>query len=390
MAFGECHSRKTEGRRDHFMPLNPRLVKESFAAVENAGHTASAYFYGRLFAEDPRLRALFPAALDVQRDRLLSALTRIVWSLDNPTELDDYLARLGRGHRRFGVAADHYPAFGRALAATVRTFCGQEWDRELREAWETTYELISEAMVRAAEQTPDDTPPWSVGEVVAHTMAAPDIAVLTVRPAKPLPYEAGQYLPVQTPRWPRTWRPYSPAGAPRPDGLLRLHVRAVPGGWVSGALVRHTAVGDTLLLGTPTGKMTYDHTRRDLLCIAGGTGLAPLKAIVERAIATGDRRAIYLFCCVRRSRDLYDTADLTRLERLHPWLRVIPVVADEPGFDGLNGHPSEVVPRFRDWTGHDVYVCGPDAMVGATVTALRDADVPAARIHHDPPISGAA
>lgn len=372
------------------MPLNPRLVKESFAALENAGREATAYFYGRLFAEDPRLRGLFPAALDVQRDRLLSALTRIVWSLDNPTELDDYLAKLGRGHRRFGVAPEHYPAFGRALAATVRTYCGMEWDRELREAWESAYDLLSEAMIRAAEQTPDDAPPWWVGEVVGHTMPAPDIAMLTIRTAAPLPFEPGQYLPVQTPRWPCTWRPYSPAGAPRPDGLLRLHVRAVPGGWVSGALVRHTAVGDTLLLGTPTGTMTYASSGRDLLCVAGGTGLAPLKAIVEQAIADAGRRAIYLFCCVRRAADLYDAADLTRLERVHPWLRVIPVVAEEPGFDGLHGHPDEVVPRFRDWTDHDVYVCGPEAMVGATVTALRAADVPEDRIHHDPLISGAA
>lgn len=367
------------------MPLDPRLVKESFAAVDDAGPAATAYFYGRLFAENPRLRGLFPAALDVQRDRLLGALTRVVWSLDNPTELDDYLARLGRGHRRFGVTAEHYPAFGRALAATVRTFCGGEWTPELREAWERAYELMSSAMIRAAEQTPDDSPPWWVGEVVGHTMATPDIAVVTVRPATPLPYEAGQHVPVQSPRWPRTWRSYSPAAAPRPDGLLPLHVRAVPGGWVSGALVRHTAVGDTLLLGTPSGHMTYRETGRDLLCVAGGTGLAPIKAIVERAIADGSRRAIYLFCCVRRARDLYDAADLARLERLHPWLRVIPVVSEEPGHDGLRGLPSDVVPRFRSWTDHDVYVCGPDPMVDATVTSLHAAGVPTDHIHHDNP-----
>lgn len=372
------------------MSLNPRLVKESFADLENAGAAATAYFYGRLFAEKPHMRGLFPAALDVQRDRLLSALTRIVWSLDNPLELEDYLARLGRGHRQYGVSPDHYPAFGRALTATVRTFCGGKWDRETAEAWDAAYELISAAMIRAAERTPEDTPPWWEAEVVGHATPAPDIAALTIRPAVALPYEPGQSLPVQSPRWPCTWRPYSPAGAPRSDGLLRLHVRAVPGGWVSGALVRHTTAGDTLRLGAPTGAMTYRPSERDLLCVAGGTGLAPLKAIVEQAIADGRRRAIYLFCCVRRSADLYDTADLTRLEKLHPWLRVIPVVSAEPDYDGLHGHPDEVVPRFRDWTGHDVYVCGPDAMVGATVTALHEAGVPADRIHHDPLISGAA
>src|SRR4051794_8263987 len=61
------------------MSLNPRLVKESFAVIEPVADKAAAYFYGRLFAQSPLLRAMFPPAMDMQRDRLFSALTRIVW-----------------------------------------------------------------------------------------------------------------------------------------------------------------------------------------------------------------------------------------------------------------------------------------------------------------------
>ncbi|MGH3243628.1 MAG: FAD-binding oxidoreductase, partial [Spirillospora sp.] len=117
---------------------------------------------------------------------------------------------------------------------------------------------------------------------------AGDLAVLTLRPERPLPFRAGQHVTVQTPRWPRVWRPYWIANAPRPDGTLRLHVRALPGGWVSGALVRHTAPGDTVLLGPATGPMALDpRSERGLLLIGGGTGLAPMKALAEQAVTTG-------------------------------------------------------------------------------------------------------
>ncbi len=68
-------------------------------------------------------------------------------------------------------------------------------------------------------------PPWWAAEVTGHDRRAADLAVLTLRPERTLPFAAGQHVTVQTARWPRVWRPYSIANAPRPDGTLRLHVR---------------------------------------------------------------------------------------------------------------------------------------------------------------------
>lgn len=113
------------------MSLNPRLVKESFALVEPVADKAAAYFYGRLFAESPHLRGMFPPAMDIQRDRLFSALTRIVWSLDSPDSLSPFLDRLGRDHRKYGVVAQHYTAVGNALLATVRRFAAEIWNPEI-------------------------------------------------------------------------------------------------------------------------------------------------------------------------------------------------------------------------------------------------------------------
>ncbi|MFG1755078.1 globin domain-containing protein [Streptosporangium sandarakinum] len=365
------------------MSLNPRLVKESFAVIEPVADRAAAYFYGRLFAVNPHMRGMFPPAMDAQRDRLFGALTRIAWSIDGPDGMAPFLGRLGRDHRKYGVLTEHYAVVRDALLATVRHFAAEVWTPEVERAWEAAYAVAADFMIKAAEADAGVSPAWWLAEVTGHELRTPDVAVLTLRPAQPLPYLPGQHVSVQTPRWPRVWRPFSIANAPRPDGTVRLHVRAVRGGWVSGALVRHTRAGDTLMLGPASGSMAPPVSGRDVLCVAGGTGLAPLKAIIEHVIASGRRSGIHLLYGARRAAELYDLPDLVRMESEFPWLRVLPVVSDEPGHDGVRGTVGEVLDRFPSWAGHEVYVCGPPAMVGDAVRRLRRGGVPLTDIHRD-------
>ena len=363
--------------------LNPRVIKESFALIEPYAENSAAYFYARLFAENPRLRALFPPSLSAQYGRLFRSVTTMVWSIDSPESLTEFLSRLGRDHRRFGIDAGHYEAMGRALLATLRRYAGDSWTDEMETAWAAAYRAASQIMMRAAEEDAD-LPPWWTAEVVAHERRTPDIAVLTVRPAQRLPYHAGQHVPVQAARWPREWRTYSIACAPG-DDLLRFHVRALPAGWVSGALVRHTAVGDTLLLGRAAGSMTLDPgSDRDVLCVAGGTGLGPLKAIAEEALRSRPTRRVVLLCGARTRADLYDLPALRALGERRPALRVVPVVSGDPHFDGERGRVSEALGHGDELTDPDVYVAGPAPMVARTVENLRGRGVPLERIHHDP------
>ncbi|MFD0689465.1 globin domain-containing protein [Actinomadura fibrosa] len=386
------------------MPTDPRKLKETFSRLERHSGEAAEYFYGRLFAEDPRLRALFPPAMGAQRGRLLHALTRIVWSQDSPADLDAYLARLGRDHRKYGVRPEHYPAVGTALLATLRAFAAGSWSPEAEAAWAAAYRRAADVMIEAAERDAAALPPWWVAEVAAHERRAGDLAVLTLRPGRPLPFSAGQYVTVQTARWPRVWRPYSIANAPRRDGTLRLHVRAVPAGWVSGALVRHTRPGDTVLLGPAQGAMTLDpESERDLLLIGGGTGLAPVKALAEQAVRSETRREVRLLVGARTEADLYDLHDLTMLAAAHPALTVVPVLSetqpprsrpagsafadvspeDVPSAEAMRGDLPDVLDRFDGWDEHDVYVAGPTEMIRRTVTVLQALGVPLTRVHHD-------
>jgi len=362
-------------------------IKETFERTAAAGDDAAAYFYAALFLRRPGLRELFPPAMDEQRDRLLVALTRIVESLSTPEEMASYLTQLGRDHRKYAVEPSMYETVGEALITTLRTFSGNAFTAEAEAAWTQAYTAASAIMIRASEEDAVSTPAFWTAEVVEREQRSPGIAVLTLAPDQELRYEAGQHLTVQTPRWPRVWRPYSIACRPREDGLIRLHVRAVPGGWVSSALVSRTEVGDELILGPPLGTMTLQHAAdRDLLCVAGGTGLSPLKAITEQVIkesAAGHRRRVFLFYGARHRKELYDLRDMWRLADAYDGLQVTPVTSDDPAFDGMQGNVGRVAARYVPHRDCEAYLSGPSSMVRETLRVLSKAGIPPERIHFD-------
>ena len=162
--------------------------------------------------------------------------------------------------------------------------------------------------------------------------------------------------------------------------------RAVSGGWVSTALVRHTEPGSALVLGPPLGTMSLAQAgNRDLLCIAGGTGLTPVKAIIEQAIresATTPRR-IYLYYGARRRQELYDLPDLWRLEDAYQGFQLIPVTSDDPAFDGMQGNVGRVAARYMPYGECEAYVAGPQEMVRETTRVLARAGLDREHIHFD-------
>jgi NAD(P)H-flavin reductase/hemoglobin-like flavoprotein len=366
--------------------IGPRLVKESFTRIISAGPAAMEFFYAQLFAVSPRARSLFPLSMTAQRERFFAALARLIWNLDDPPRRTEILTRLGREHRRFGVTEAHYAPFIATLLYTAEHYTGSDWTPETASAWRAALDDMVRTMQAAAEDDARTSPPWWIGEIVSHELRARDVAVLRLRPSEPLPYQAGQYVPVQVTKWPRVWRPYSIATAPRPDGLIELHVRAVPGGMVSNTLVYHSNVGDCVLLGAADGSMTLSESDKDLLCVAGGTGLAPIKAIIEQALArqwSGRPRKVTLFFGARQQFDLYDLDDLQLLEAACASFRVIPVLSDEPGYSGRTGTLPDVLSNLDLFENAEAYVCGPAAMVSRT-TALLAASIPGSQLHHDP------
>ncbi|MGE7434986.1 globin domain-containing protein [Kitasatospora sp. NPDC001175] len=369
------------------------LIRSCLAVVEPVADRATAHFYALLFLRDPEIRALFPAAMDLQRDRLFRTLLTAVRDAADPAVLAGYLAPLGRSHRKYGTLSGHYGPVGECLVAALERYCGSHWTAEAELAWRRAYGQVARVMSDAAEQAAKTSPPWWQAEIVAHRLSTPDIAVLTLRPDQAYPYRAGQYTALETPWWPRVWRHYSFAAAPRPDGLLTIHVKAVQAGWVSNALVRRAAPGDVLRLGPAEGGMVLDHADgADLLCVGGGTGIAPVTALVEELAAHGTRgRSVEVFYGARRHTELYGLDALRRLARGNPWITVRPVLSQESGGAGAeSGELPDAIARRGPWSGHAAYLSGPPAMVRRTAAALRRSGVLAERIHHDLPGEPAA
>lgn len=367
------------------MTINPRLVKESLQVIDPIADTVVGHFYAVLFMIDPALRDLFPASMAAQRDRLLQALLHIGRNVDDLPGLTPYLEQLGRDHRKYGVLPEHYQSVGTALMTALARYTGEHWTPELAESWSEAYQIGATVMLRAAHAADAATPAVWTAEVTRHELRGPDIAILTLVPDQPFPYRAGQYLSIQTPMWPRVWRHYSIANAPRADQSLEIHVRAVPAGWVSNALVHYTRVGDRILLGPAMGSMLLSpNSTLPALAIGGGTGISPIKALIEEMAGQRYPRTMRVFFGVRRLNDLYDLDALTRLAFQHRWLAVAPVVSDEIMYPGLRGPVVETALTLGPWYGHDVFLAGPPAMLQGGLPALDQAGIVRSSIRFDP------
>jgi NAD(P)H-flavin reductase/hemoglobin-like flavoprotein len=354
-------------------------MRANFAKAAATGDEAPLYFYSHLFLSHPETRALFPVSMAHQRDRLFAALGDVIARVDDLEALLPILQQLGRDHRKFGTVAAHYPAVGASLLATLEHF-DDEWTPELAKSWSEAYDVVATVMIDAAEAAAED-PAWWEADVVGHERRTIDVAVLQIRPRARYDYSAGQSVSLETDLRPKLWRYYSPANAPRPDGLMEIHVKARDGGPVSSALVRRVGVGDVLRLGPPVGHLVlHDDSDRDLLLVAGGLGLAPLKALVDHVARKGPPRRVDLFAGFRTEDQIYDRADLQRLVQEHPWLTVTFAVSEDKVSGLEHGDIGDVVLRHGPWNSREICVAGPAVMVEDTVSRLVGSGVPAQRI----------
>ncbi len=361
-----------------------RLIRDSYAQIQPRSGEVAQFFYAMLFAIAPGTRELFAANMEVQRSRFWRALLHIVQNVDRPDELVPFLRQLGRDHRKFGVLAQHYDVMGTALVTALKQYAGSAWTPQVERAWMDAYGLIAKTMLEAADA--DAGPAWWTARVIDHQRLTWDLAVVRVSPDRPVPYRAGQYVSVEIPQRPRLWRYLSPANAPRPDGAIEFHIRAVPGGSVSRSIVGHSQVGDTWRIGAPMGVMTVDRdSGRDVVMVAGGTGTAPMRAILEELSQWGENPQVTMFAGGRSRADLPDLETLYAMTATNPWLRVVPVVETSPRMAGFErGTLADVVTRFGAWADRDVLICGSPAMIRATVSRMLVAGTPLDRITYDP------
>ncbi|MGC4867458.1 FAD-binding oxidoreductase [Micromonospora sp. DT53] len=310
-----------------------------------------------------------------------TALGRLLVGGDAPASRAALLLVLGRAYRHFDLLP-HATTIGDALLATVARHTRPLWTPRHTLAAERALCRATRALCRAAAQA-ENGPAWWHVQVIGHDRPSPDIATLTVRPWRRLPFQPGQAVPVCTPRLPGHWRWLSLANAPRADGTVELHVRAVPAGTVSHRLVHEVRPDELLWLGPPrdTGLSLDPASTSDLLLVAGGTGLAPLRALVEQVATAPNGRRVTLIVGARTFTDLYDATALDKLQCAHDWLTIVPALSNDPCAEPAERGDALTIALEHHQPGQDIYLCGPPAMLVDARARLLARSNSAGRIH---------
>ena len=202
------------------------------------------------------------------------------------------------------------------------------------------------------------------------TKPAPDVAIVRLKlPANDrMQYLPGQYVDLLLPDGRR--RSFSLATAPDDDAMLELHIRRVPGGYFTNKLFDEYKGREILRLEGPLGSFYLrEESAKPIILLAGGTGFAPIKAIVEHALHHRHTRPMHLYWGARAKGDLYLPELPGRWQAALPDFRYTPVLSEPAADDAWQGRTGlvhqAVLDDFADLSSYQVYACGGPLMIDA-------------------------
>jgi CDP-4-dehydro-6-deoxyglucose reductase, E3 len=214
---------------------------------------------------------------------------------------------------------------------------------------------------------PVKTMPCRVQEL---NKVAEDVMVMRLKlPANErLQFIAGQYVEFLLPEGKR--RAFSLANAPHEDDLLELHVRHIPGGNFTAQIFSTMKVKDILRFEGPLGTFRLrEESDKPMVMVAGGTGFAPIKALIEHAIHSRITRPIALYWGAKNRAELYLPDLPVQWAAAYPHITYVPVLSEPLPGDNWSGRTGfvhqAVLEDFADLSDHQAYVCGAPVMVEA-------------------------
>lgn len=223
--------------------------------------------------------------------------------------------------------------------------------------------------------------------VFSNEHAAPDVSVLRLRlPAgQRARFQAGQYLQVLLDDG--STRSYSMANPPQESDGVTLHIRHVPGGRFS-AQVAQLVPGDTLQVELPFGQVALRaDDARPIVFVAGGTGFAPVKSILDDMLKRRVKRPATLVWGAREANGLYLRPAVERWQKQWPDFRFIAALSDTPADAAGAAFAGRVDQALRtacpDLAGHVVYCCGSPPMVAAVRGVAAESGLAAEDFHAD-------
>ncbi|MFO0556434.1 MAG: fatty acid desaturase [Polyangiales bacterium] len=259
--------------------------------------------------------------------------------------------------------------------------------KEIEEGYILACQSVAESDVRVEVDLAPSAAKRSVrGRVIAQEKVTHDIARLSVKLDEALAFHAGQYADLRFDALPEARRSYSFAAPPNDEGVVEFFVRKVPGGALSSFVNDRDVRGESLTIEGPNGDFWLRDGEEPVLMVAGGSGLAPILAMLEDAHAKGASRSVTLVFGAREERDLYA---LDRIEALaRGWrgaLRFVPVLSHEradSAWTGARGWVTDALASLIE-PGASAYLCGPPAMIDATLSVLESNGVAMDRVRFD-------
>jgi len=276
---------------------------------------------------------------------------------------------------------------GKVDALTDSSYVLSRRERETGTILACQTRLLSDITVEIEWPARSPTQPVS-GSIAAVRPLTAGIVELALELDRPMRYIAGQYARISVPSIDVT-RSYSFASAPdiEPQSRLEFHVRRASQGvftsWLSPA-----RVGEPVEVGAPKGTCILSRSSAPLLFIAGGSGLAPIKAILEQANRDGCARdAVFLFGA-RTEGDLYALPEIESIaSRWAGRFEFLPVLSREPESSDWRGRRGRVTDGLASWVSdlpdRETYVCGSPMLVASAMNVLSAAGVADASIHAD-------
>ena len=224
------------------------------------------------------------------------------------------------------------------------------------------------------------------GRIVEQRKVTRDITRVTVQLEQPIPYKAGQFANLSVKGMAGVVRSYSFASPSCRDALVTFFVREIPGGRMSALLNGTDMIGETVHVDGPSGDFWLRDDDAPLLFVAGGSGLAPILAILKDAAGRGVSRSVTLLFGAREAQDLYALDEIEDIAR--KWrgdFRFVPVLSaaeHDASWTGERGLVIDKIPELLEDGAHG-YLCGPPAMIDAAIVLLEQRGMPRAHIHFD-------
>jgi CDP-4-dehydro-6-deoxyglucose reductase len=244
-----------------------------------------------------------------------------------------------------------------------------------------------------------DTPPKALsqpktieGIISSVRLLTHDIQEVSIKLNEPIPgYLAGQYAELSIPGRIEKPRSYSFATAPDNEipGSVKFYIRHVPDGEFTSWLHGENRESHAVKVTGPYGSFWLRESDAPIICIAGGSGMAPIKALLEQLSSQGfNRRVDYLFGA-RTQADLYCIDDMKKIKQQgNGHFNFIPVLSREPegsDWEGLRGNITDfILPSVSaDTRNSQAYLCGPPGMIDSSIETLISAGVQKENIFYD-------